>query len=76
LSDTGSESVGSAAAALLLAGFDRLASTRRIELSRGVLAVALLASRAIRDERPVVVMLVTVGGFRLPPHHPRESAIR
>jgi hypothetical protein len=47
-SDTGSESVGDAAAALPLAAFGRLASTRRIELSRGVLAVALLAFRAKR----------------------------
>jgi hypothetical protein len=51
VSDTGSESTGGGAAALLLAGFDRLASTRHIELLRGVLAVALLASRAFRDCR-------------------------
>jgi hypothetical protein len=48
LSDTGSESAVGAVAALLLAGFGRLASTWRIELRRGVLAVALRASRALR----------------------------
>jgi hypothetical protein len=46
LSDTGSETAGGGAAALLLAGFDRLASAGRIEPLRGVLAVALRASRA------------------------------
>jgi hypothetical protein len=45
LSDTGTESAGGSAAALLLAGFGRLASTSRIELRREVLAVALRASR-------------------------------
>jgi len=49
LSDTGIESAAGAAAALLLAGFRRLASTRRTELRRGVLAVAMRASRALRD---------------------------
>jgi hypothetical protein len=51
LTDTGSESGGRAAAALLLAGFRRLANAGRIELPRGVLAVALRAFRAIRDFR-------------------------
>ena len=51
LSDTGSKSAAAAAAALLLAGFRRLASTRRIELRRGVLAVALRASRANEGTR-------------------------
>jgi hypothetical protein len=46
LSDTGSESAGGGAAASLLAGFGRVASTGRIELPRGVLAVALRAFRA------------------------------
>ena len=48
LSDTGSESAGGGAAASLLAGFGRVASTGRIELPRGVLAVALRAFRALR----------------------------
>lgn len=48
LSDTASESAVGAVAALLLAGFGRLASSRRIELRRGALAVALRASRATR----------------------------
>lgn len=48
MSDTGSEGAVGAVAALLLAGFSRLASTRRIKRRRGVLAVALRASRAER----------------------------
>ena len=46
LPDTGSDPAAGAAAALLLAGFRRLASTRRAELRHGVLAVAMRASRA------------------------------
>ena len=46
MSDTGSETAGGGAAALLLAGFDRLASAGHIEVLRGVLAVALRASYA------------------------------
>jgi hypothetical protein len=52
---------GGAAAALMLATCERLASNGRVELGRGALAGEMLAIR---------------GGFKLPPHHPRESAIR
>jgi hypothetical protein len=47
VSDTGSETAGGGAAALLLARFDRLASAGRIDRARRrVLAVTLRASRA------------------------------
>jgi hypothetical protein len=44
--DTSSESAGAPTVALLLAGFGRLASTKRIELRRRVVAVALRVSGA------------------------------
>ena len=48
LSDTGSETSGGGAAALLLAGFGRVASAGHVRSPRGVLAVALRASRAVQ----------------------------
>lgn len=50
LSDTGRESAGGVAAAVLLAGFGRLASTVRIEIPRGVLAVVLRTAHAREDD--------------------------
>ena len=61
LSDTGSESAGGGAAASLLAGYGRVASSGRIELPRGALAVALGAFRAKDGSRAGAV-----GDMRLP----------
>ena len=67
---------GGAAAALLLAGFGRLASTGSMELAPGMFAVALLASRAKQGAGPSALLSTQTREDARPPCCRAKAGLR